>query len=37
MTDPDPALVFSDETGNMWEELVKRVGKPELLPGMNAI
>jgi hypothetical protein len=29
--------VFSDESGKMWEELVKRVGKPELLPGMNAI
>ena len=37
VTDPDPALVFSDETAKMWEELVKRVGKPELLPGTNAI
>ena len=37
VTNPDPALVFSDETGAMWEELVKRIGKPELPPGMNAI
>jgi putative transcriptional regulator len=34
VTDPDPALLFSDETGGMWEELVKRVGK---LPGMKQI
>jgi putative transcriptional regulator len=32
-TDPDPALVFSDETGAMWEELVKRVGRSAVLPG----
>ncbi|HET9349912.1 MAG TPA: YqgE/AlgH family protein, partial [Burkholderiales bacterium] len=37
VTDPDPALVFSEDTGKMWDELVKRVGKPELQPGMNAI
>jgi putative transcriptional regulator len=36
VTDPDPALVFSDETGGMWEELLKRVGKPEV-PGVNSI
>ena len=32
-TDPDPALVFSDEAGGMWEELVKRVGGSGVLPG----
>ncbi len=37
VTDPDPELLFSDETGGMWEKLVKRVGKPAVLPGMNAI
>ena len=37
VTDPDPALVFSDETGGMWEELLKRVGKPEVLPGTSSI
>jgi putative transcriptional regulator len=36
VTHPDPALLFSDETGKMWEELVKRVGKPEV-PGTNSI
>jgi putative transcriptional regulator len=36
VTDPDPALVFSDKTGGMWEELLKRVGKPEV-PGVNSI
>jgi putative transcriptional regulator len=33
VTDPDPALVFSDKTGGMWEELVKRVGRSAVLPG----
>jgi putative transcriptional regulator len=37
VTDPDAALLFSDETGGMWAELVKRVGKPQVLPGMNSI
>jgi len=37
MTEPDPGLLFSDETGGMWEKLLKRVGKPAVLPGMNAI
>lgn len=36
LTDPDPALLFSDETGRMWEELVKRLGKPAVPQGMNA-
>jgi putative transcriptional regulator len=35
VTDPDPALLFSDETGRMWEELLKRVGKPAVR-GANA-
>lgn len=26
-TEPDSALVFSDDTGSMWEALVKRLGK----------
>jgi putative transcriptional regulator len=33
VTDPDAALVFSDETGAMWEELMKRVGRSGVLPG----
>jgi putative transcriptional regulator len=37
VTDPDPALPFSDESGGMWEELLKRVGKPQVPTGMNAI
>lgn len=37
VTDPDPALPFSDETGGMWEELLKRVGKAQVPAGMNAI
>jgi putative transcriptional regulator len=37
VTEPDPGLLFSDETGGMWEKLLKRVGKPAVLPGMNAI
>jgi putative transcriptional regulator len=37
VTDPDPALLFSDETGKMWEELLKRVGRPEVAPGAKAI
>ena len=37
VTDPDPALVFSDEAGGaMWEALLKRAGKPAL-PGTNSI
>lgn len=27
MADPDAALVFSDDTGSMWEALIKRLGK----------
>lgn len=26
-TEPDPALVFSDDTGSMWGALMKRLGK----------
>ncbi|MGH8708238.1 MAG: YqgE/AlgH family protein [Burkholderiales bacterium] len=26
--DPDAALVFSDDTGTMWESLIRRLGKP---------
>ena len=26
--DPDPALVFSDDSATMWEALIKRLGKP---------
>jgi putative transcriptional regulator len=37
VTDPDPALPFSDETGGMWEQLLKRVGKAQVPAGMNAI
>lgn len=33
VTDPDPALPFSKETGRMWEELVKRVGRSVVRPG----
>ena len=36
VTDPDAALLFSDETGKMWEQLLKRVGK-QVLPGTSAI
>jgi putative transcriptional regulator len=36
VTDPDPALPFSKDTGRMWEELVKRVGKPAI-PGSKPI
>jgi putative transcriptional regulator len=25
--EPDPALVFSDDTGSMWEALIRRLGK----------
>ena len=32
VTEPDAALVFSDKTGGMWEELVKRAGQ-SALPG----
>ncbi len=28
--DPDAALVFSDDTGTMWEALIKRLGKRPL-------
>ena len=35
-TDPDPALLFSKEPDRMWEELVKRVGKPAI-PGVKPI
>lgn len=35
VTDPDAALIFSDKTGGMWEELLKRLGKPEV-PGMSS-
>ncbi|HSA90559.1 MAG TPA: YqgE/AlgH family protein [Burkholderiales bacterium] len=37
VTDPDAALPFSDETGGMWEQLLKRVGKPHVPAGMNSI
>ena len=26
--DPDAALLFNDDTGNMWEMLIQRLGKP---------
>lgn len=33
--DPDPALVFSNDTSSMWEALIKRLGKrPPLAEGM---
>jgi Uncharacterized ACR, COG1678 len=36
VTDPDPALVFSDQAGGpMWEELLKRAGKLAA-PGMSS-
>jgi putative transcriptional regulator len=37
VTDPDAALLFTDETGKMWDELLKRVGRPEVPPGAKAI
>jgi len=37
VTEPDSELLFSDETGRMWEELLKRVGKREVPAGMKAI
>jgi putative transcriptional regulator len=36
VTDPDAALLFTDETGKMWEQLLKRVGK-QVSPGTSAI
>jgi len=34
--DPDAALVFADETGTMWEALIKRLGKrPAPAKGMQ--
>jgi hypothetical protein len=35
VTDPDAALLFSDETGSMWNDLLKRVGSRS--PGTNSI
>ena len=37
VTDPDAALLFTDETGKMWDELLKRVGRPQVPPGAKAI
>jgi putative transcriptional regulator len=28
VTEPEAALVFRDDTGGLWDELVKRVGRP---------
>ena len=33
VTEPDATLVFSDQSGAMWEELMKRVGRSGMLPG----
>jgi putative AlgH/UPF0301 family transcriptional regulator len=34
VADPDAALLFSKDTGSMWESLVKRLGKrPAPHPG----
>jgi putative transcriptional regulator len=36
VADPDAGLVFSDDTGAMWETLLKRLGKrPELPEGLR--
>jgi putative transcriptional regulator len=32
VADPDSALVFTKETGTMWEELVKRLGNGHAIP-----
>ena len=37
LAEPDTGLLFSKDTGRMWEELVKRVGKPELPAGAKSI
>ena len=37
VTDPDPALMFSDLTGSMWDDLLKRVGKPQIPAGAKSI
>jgi putative transcriptional regulator len=37
VTEPDPALLFSDDAGGaMWEQLLRRAGKPAA-PGMKPI
>ena len=38
VTEPDAGLVFSRDTGGMWQELVKRLGirnRPPLAPGVH--
>lgn len=34
--EPEAALVFSDDTGAMWESLIRRLGKP-MEEGMHAV
>ena len=37
VTEPDAALLFKKDAGGMWEELVKRVGKPDAPAGAQSI
>jgi putative transcriptional regulator len=37
VTEPDAALLFKKDAGEMWDELVKRIGKPATPGGAQAI